>query len=91
MGLYRLRDYGARCALANSRLRASLTGASPTEMKRRSPDGKTHRTMTGTAMLKKLTALIPPMWSNLTPKHRSRTPWSLRAGLTSPLPAAGTP
>ncbi|MCC6271301.1 MAG: transposase [Microbacteriaceae bacterium] len=56
--LYRLCHYGARGAIALSRLRELPDGRFSYEMKRSLPGGRTHLVMTGTELLAKLTPLI---------------------------------
>jgi hypothetical protein len=56
------------------------------EMKRTLPGGKSHLTMTGTELLKKLTPLIPPPWSNLTRFHGVFAPGSKLRPLIVPAP-----
>jgi hypothetical protein len=55
-------------------------------MKRPMPGGKTHLTMTGAELLKKLTPLIPPPWSNLTRFHGVFAPGAKLRALIVPAP-----
>lgn len=82
--LYRLCHYGARGALANSRLRELPDGRFSYEMKRPSPSGKTHLVLTATELPAKLTPLIPPPWSNLTRFHGVFAPGSALRPLVVP-------
>jgi hypothetical protein len=82
--LYRLCHYGARGAIANSRLHELPDGRFSYQMKRPMPGGKTHLTMTGPELLKKLTPLIPPPWSNLTRFHGVFAPGSKLRPLVVP-------
>jgi len=85
-GLYRLCHYGARGALANSRLRELEDGRFAYEMKRPLPGGRTHLILTGIELLKRLTPLIPPPWSNLTRFHGVFAPSAKLRRLVVPAP-----
>ena len=65
-GLWRLCAYGARGALASSRLSELLDGRFAYDMKRPLPDGRRQLVMTGVELLEKLVPLIPPTYANLT-------------------------
>lgn len=84
--LYRLCHYGARGALANSRLSELPDGRFSYQMKRALPGGKSHLTMTGTELLTRLTPLIPPPWSNLTRFHGVFAPGAKLRPLVVPAP-----
>jgi hypothetical protein len=64
-GLWRLCAYGARGALASSRLSELHDGRFAYDMKRALPDGRRQLVMTGVE-LEKLVPLIPPTYANLT-------------------------
>ena len=61
------------------------------QMKRPLPGGKTQLPMTGTELLKKLTPLIPPSWSNLTRFHGVFAPGSRLRPLVVPSPELPRP
>ncbi len=69
LGLERLCRYGARGAIALSRLEELPDGRVSYHMKRPLPDGRTHLTMTGMELLRKLAPLVPPPRSHLTRFH----------------------
>jgi hypothetical protein len=83
-GLYRLCRYGARGAVAHSRVSELEDGRFAYEMKRAQPDGRRHLVMTGIELLRKLTPLIPPPWSNLTRYHGVFAPGSKLRALIVP-------
>ena len=58
--------YGARGAVASSRLSELLDGRFAYDMKRPLPDGRRQLVMTGVELLEKLVPLIPPTYANLT-------------------------
>lgn len=60
LGLERLCRYGARGAIALSRLEALPDGRVSYHMKRALPDGRTHLVLTGMELLRKLAPLVPP-------------------------------
>ena len=65
-GLWRLCAYGARGAVASSRLSELPDGRFAYDMKRALPDGRRQLVMTGVELLEKLVPLIPPTSANLT-------------------------
>ena len=65
-GLWRLCAYGARGALASSRLSELLDGRFAYDMKRPLPDGRRQLVMTGVELLEKLVLVILPTYANLT-------------------------
>ncbi len=64
-GLSRLCAYGARGAVASSRLSELPDGRFAYDMKRALPDGRRKLVMTGVELLEKLVPLIPPTYANL--------------------------
>ena len=60
LGLERWCRYGARGAIAISRLEELPDGRVSYQMKRALPDGRTHLVMTGMELLRKLAPLVPP-------------------------------
>ena len=79
-GLWRLCAYGARGAVASSRLSELPDGRFAYDMKRALPDGRRKLVMTGVELLEKLVPLIPPTYANLTRFHGVFAPTSrLRA------------
>ena len=74
LGLERLCRYGARGAIALSRLEELPDGRVSYHMKRALPDGRTHLVMTGMELLRKLAPLIPPPRF---PSHPLSLAWSL--------------
>lgn len=79
-GLWRLCAYGARGAVASSRLSELPDGRFAYDMKRALPDGRRQLVMTGVELLEKLVPLIPPTYANLTRFHGVFAPTSrLRA------------
>ena len=62
----RLCAYGARGAVASSRLTEIPDGRFAYDMKRALPDGRRQLVMTGVELLDKLVPLIPPTYANLT-------------------------
>ena len=88
-GLSRLCAYGARGAVALSRLRRLDDGRFVYKMKRSLPDGRSELVMTGVELLKKLVPLVPPAYANLTRFHGVFAPTSrLRSLIVPPPPAA---
>ena len=84
-GLERLCHYGARGAVANSRLSELPDGRFRYELKRPLPGGRTELVLTGARLLQRLTALIPPPRANLTRYHGVFAPGSkLRARVVPP-------
>ena len=61
--------YGARGAVVQKRLSELPDGRFRYEMKRPTADGRTHLTMTGVELLRKLAPLVPPPRQNLTRYH----------------------
>ena len=74
LGLERLCRYGARGAIALSRLEELADGRVSYHMKRPLPDGRTHLVMTGMELLRKLVPLIPPPRIHLTRFHGALAP-----------------
>jgi hypothetical protein len=86
-GLWRLCAYGARGALALSRLSELPDGRFSYNMKRALPGGRKQLVMTGVELLKKLIPLVPPTYANLTRFHGVFAPTSrLRAKVVPPPP-----
>ena len=84
-GLSRLCAYGARGAVAWSRLCRLDDGRFAYNMKRSLPDGRSQLVMTGVELLKKLVPLVPPAYANLTRFHGVFAPTSrLRALIVPP-------
>ena len=75
-GLWRLCAYGARGAVASSRLSELPDGRFAYDMKRALPDGRRQLVMTGVELLEKLVPLIPPTYANLTRFHGVFAPTS---------------
>ena len=75
-GLWRLCAYGARGAVASSRLTELPDGRFAYDMKRALPDGRRQLVMTGVELLEKLVPLIPPTYANLTRFHGVFAPTS---------------
>jgi hypothetical protein len=75
-GLWRLCAYGARGAVASSRLTELPDGRFAYDMKRALPDGRRKLVMTGVELLEKLVPLIPPTYANLTRFHGVFAPTS---------------
>jgi hypothetical protein len=75
-GLWRLCAYGARGAVASSRLSELPDGRFAYDMKRPLPDGRRKLVMTGVELLEKLVPLIPPTYANLTRFHGVFAPTS---------------
>jgi hypothetical protein len=75
-GLWRLCAYGARGAVASSRLSELSDGRFAYDMKRALPDGRHRLVMTGVELLEKLVPLIPPTYANLTRFHGVFAPTS---------------
>ena len=88
-GLSRLCAYGARGALALSRLSRLDDGRFAYKMKRSLPDGCSQLLMTGVELLKKLVPLVPPAYANLTRFHGVFAPTSRLRTLI--VPAAPAP
>ena len=87
-GLWRLCAYGARGAVASSRLSELPDGRFAYDMKRALPDGRRQLVMTGVELLEKLVPLIPPTYANLTRFHGVFAPTSrLRAKVVPPPPS----
>ena len=104
LGLETLCRYGARGALSLERLSRRDDGTLAYRMKRPAPDGSTHLLLTPLELVRKLAALVPPPWFNLTRFHGVFAPnSSLRAKVVptpppppappaqSPAPAPSTP
>jgi len=87
-GLWRLCAYGARGAIALSRLRRLDDGRFVYDMKRSLPDGRSQLVMTGVELLKKLVPLVPPARANLTRFHGVFAPRSRLRALVVPTPPA---
>ena len=85
-GLSRLCAYGARGALALSRLSELSDGRFAYAMKRPLPDGRSTMVMTGVELLKKLVPLVPPAYANLTRFHGVFALTSRLRAKTVPLP-----
>ena len=91
-GLQRLCAYGARGALALSRLSELPDGRFAYDMKRSLPDGRSRLVMTGVELLKKLVPLVPPTYANLTRFHGVFAPTSrLRATVVPSSPVIENP
>jgi cell division septation protein DedD len=91
-GLWRLCAYGARGALAASRLSELPDGRFAYAMKRPLPDGRARLVLTGVELLEKLVPLIPPTYANLTRFHGVFAPTSrLRAKVVPPPPVESPP
>ena len=68
-GLERMLRYGARPALAQSRLSLRADGRVVYKLRRRYYDGRTEIVMDPEAFVKRLCALIPPPWLHMTRHH----------------------
>ncbi len=68
-GLFRLCAYGARGAIASSRLSRLTSGTFTYELKRPLSDGRKTLVWTGEQLVRKLVPLIPPPFANLTRFH----------------------
>ena len=87
-GLEQLCRYGARGAIALSRLSELPDGRVAYHMKRPLPDGRTHLLLTGVELLRKLAPLIPPPRLHLLRFHGVFAPNSkLRPLVVPKLPA----
>jgi hypothetical protein len=75
-GLWRLCAYGARGAVASSRLSELPDGRFAYDIKRALPDGRRKLVMTRVELLEKLVPLIPPTYANLTRFHGVFAPTS---------------
>ena len=87
-GLWRLCAYGARGAVASSRLSELPDGRFAYDMKRALPDGRRKLVMTGVELLEKLVPLIPPTYANLTRFHGVFAPTSRLRDKVVPRPAS---
>ncbi|MBM3986041.1 MAG: transposase [Planctomycetes bacterium] len=87
-GLEQLCRYGARGALALSRLSELQDGRYAYRMKRPLPDGRTHLVLDGVGLLKKLAPLIPPPRFHLLRFHGVFAPNSKLRSLVVPKPPA---
>ena len=87
-GLWRLCAYGARGAVASSRLSELPDGRFAYDMKRALPDGRRQLVMTGVELLEKLVPLIPPTYANLTRFHGVFAPTSRLRDKVVPRPAS---
>ena len=87
-GLWRLCAYGARGAVASSRLSELPDGRFAYDMKRALPDGRRQLVMTGAFLLEKLVPLIPPTYANLTRFHGVFAPTSRLRDKVVPRPAS---
>jgi hypothetical protein len=87
-GLEQLCRYGARGAIALSRLSELPDGRVSYHMKRPLPDGRTHLVLTGVELLRKLAPLIPPPRQHLLRFHGVFAPNSKLRSLVVPKPAA---
>ena len=91
-GLWRLCAYGARGALAASRLSELPDGRFASAVKRPLPDGRARLVLNGALLLEKLVPLIPPTDANLTRFHGVFAPTSrLRAKVVPPPPVEAPP
>ena len=91
LGLERLCRYGARGAIAHSRLEELPDGRVSYHMKRPLPDGRTHLVMTGMELLRKLAPLVPPPRINLLRFHGVFAPNAKLRHLVVPKPPEPTP
>ena len=89
-GLSRLCAYGARGAVASSRLSELPDGRFAYDMKRALPDGRRKLVMTGVELLEKLVPLIPPTYANLTRFHGVFAPTSRLRTQVVPRPTTTT-
>ena len=89
-GLWRLCAYGARGAIALSRLSELKDGRFAYDMKRTLPDGRQRLVMNGVELLKKLVPLIPPTYANLTRFHGVFAPTSSLRAIVVPPPTPVT-
>ena len=87
-GLEQLCRYGARGAIAHSRLTELPDGRVAYHMKRPLPDGRTHLVLTGVELLRKLAPLIPPPRFHLLRFHGVFAPNSKLRSLVVPKPPA---
>ena len=85
-GLEQLCRYGARGAIAHSRLSELPDGRVAYHMKRPLPDGRTHLVLTGVELLRKLAPLIPPPRFHLLRFHGVFAPNSKLRSLVVPKP-----
>lgn len=86
LGLERLCRYGARGAIALSRLEELPDGRVSYHMKRALPDGRTHLVLTGMELLRKLAPLVPPPRFNLLRFHGFFAPNAKLRPLVVPKP-----
>ena len=86
LGLEQLCRYGARGAIALSRLSELPDGRVAYRMKRPLPDGRTHLVLTGVELLRKLAPLIPPPRLHLLRFHGVLAPNAKRRSLVVPKP-----
>jgi hypothetical protein len=84
-GLERLLRYGARPALSQRRLSRTPSGKVRYRLRKRSFDGRNHIDMAPEDFVRRLAALIPPPWLNLTRFHGVFAPRSKHRKLLRPL------
>jgi len=89
-GLEQLCRYGARGAIALSRLSELPDGRVAYPMKRPLPDGRTHLVLTGVELFRKLAPLIPPPRLHLLRFHGVLAPNAKLRSLVVPRPATPT-
>jgi hypothetical protein len=89
-GLWRLCAYGARGAVASSRLSELPDGRFAYDMKRALPDGRRQLVMTDVELVEKLVPLIPPTYANLTRFHGVFAPTSRLRARVVPRPPGET-
>jgi hypothetical protein len=89
-GLWRLCAYGARGAVASSRLSELPDGRFAYDMKRALPAGRRRLVMTGVELLEKLVPLIPPTYANHTRFHGVFAPTSRLRTQVVPRPTTST-
>jgi Putative transposase/Transposase zinc-binding domain len=90
-GLWRLCAYGARGALALSRLSELPDGRFAWHMKRPLPDGRSRLVLTGVELIERLVPLIPPVYANLTRFHGVFAPTSRLRAKVVPRPEPPPP
>jgi hypothetical protein len=90
-GLERLRRYGARSPVANTRLSLDSSGRVVVFLKRPLRDGRTELAFTPIDFLRRLATLIPPPRSHLTRYHVSSRPTTISARPSCPLPVPISP
>jgi hypothetical protein len=90
-GLWRLCAYGARGAIASSKLSELPDGRFAWDIKRPLPDGRSRIVMTGVELIERIVPLIPPVYANLTRFHGVFAPTSRLRAKVVPRPEPPPP